>query len=985
MLAVIQSLQASVDESNKRLEQHLGCVEEHLNEDVQPRTDKTVQQAKHRIETRLTARLQLERDEEQPETSHQSIDQTTQKPVEKLAETKPDALKPDAAPTTILTASLSSSLRPRPIRPRESADVVEVKYNKNTYLSLDYAPTDDPMTQQTVRSSESASMASDHLTSLTPSETLYSSKYNVLSGTNSIRLLHIQAVTEFGHDDEPIICGLSPVNLDDRPVFHALSYVWGIKSVKPKVVHCNGSMVEVTDNCYSALLHIRKRYGSLRIWIDALCINQDDTREKESQIILMGQIYATSEQVIIWLGAGTAASDRAMTYMSNTNVLETSFRAQHTTRVDVYKATLKIYMRRWDLRNHAKYIKQYRSQPRESPDHLPPSSYLAPERAIVEGLQDLLSREWIHRIWTYQEIILANNPVIICGDCMITWTQFNMRLITLYFIARQDRTVARLASALANWKEVGLMKDQLSCISSPESDIPKRSWPLHKYQLFVHKIAWLMLRARNVARLLATTTAITTIVFIGSYLDCLQRERQVGQRPITAPDGSLLEWPGCGPRFNWPIVTLSTIVVLLVLNHISSRWSGQSFTTPYANEDPVFTDSEADLVDAICFRHARNPKDKVFGLHGILEVLLGEKPPLPDYRRPLQELYKELALQVCQASTKTQVLTAAADFQLVGGPSWVPDWSSPFSAFWLQPEFTQGSLNSATPSHRSHQFKYVVEATDDIMKVLGKCLCRIDDCRELQKTADTYEICDDEKHLHNLDIMAQLFDTRYGFNKKRKISRCNFNPLRDRSLPKELVHLITDPGIHPDLISGVNELDLEDYLIFLRRYYHLDRHVMLRMLKSSQSMRSQLCLSFELYRQVPYAHIFRAHIAICNSISAAGRKLFSTTSCVRLSYEQSYSSAVVWRYTRNLILNIGGRQLVRGVCNSPVQVGDEVILVAGNHMPLVIRRGGSDTVRLVSPAIVFGVMQGQAWPSLDHIYAGGHEGFIKHLETFRIS
>ncbi|KAF7510992.1 hypothetical protein GJ744_005538 [Endocarpon pusillum] len=117
-------------------------------------------------------------------------------------------------------------------------------------------------------------MASDILTSPAQSETLYSSKSNVLSGISSIRLLQIQAVTKFGHDDEPIICGLDPVNLDDRPAFHALSYVWGVKSVKPNVVHCNGSMVEVTDNCYSALLHLRKRYGSPRIWVGALCINQ---------------------------------------------------------------------------------------------------------------------------------------------------------------------------------------------------------------------------------------------------------------------------------------------------------------------------------------------------------------------------------------------------------------------------------------------------------------------------------------------------------------------------------------------------------------------------------------------------------------------------------------------------------------------------------------------------------------------------------------
>lgn len=85
------------------------------------------------------------------------------------------------------------------------------------------------------------------------------------------------------------------------------------------------------------------------------------------------------------------------------------------------------------------------------------------------------------------------------------------------------------------------------------------------------------------------------------------------------------------------------------------------------------------------------------------------------------------------------------------------------------------------------------------------------------------------------------------------------------------------------------------------------------------------------------------------------------------------------------IVRIRRRQLVRGICNDRVQVGDKVILVADNHLPLVARGREHDTVSLVSPAIVFGVIQGQAWPSIHTVYGYRDAAFPEQLESLRIS
>ncbi|KAF2001907.1 heterokaryon incompatibility, partial [Amniculicola lignicola CBS 123094] len=92
--------------------------------------------------------------------------------------------------------------------------------------------------------------------------------------------------------------------------FTALSYVWGPPG--PSHVFLLGIPFPVTSNCYSALWHLRKKLGAFCIWVDALCIEQANIKEKEQQIPLMGQIYSSAENVYIWLGEGNAATERAM-------------------------------------------------------------------------------------------------------------------------------------------------------------------------------------------------------------------------------------------------------------------------------------------------------------------------------------------------------------------------------------------------------------------------------------------------------------------------------------------------------------------------------------------------------------------------------------------------------------------------------------------------------------------------------------------------
>lgn len=87
--------------------------------------------------------------------------------------------------------------------------------------------------------------------------------------------------------------------------YHALSYTWGERDPQHEAHFSDepGSLV-IRDNCWRFLKHSRKmRFDpSAWLWIDAICINQDDTPEKGVQVQKMAEIFHRAESVLMWLG-----------------------------------------------------------------------------------------------------------------------------------------------------------------------------------------------------------------------------------------------------------------------------------------------------------------------------------------------------------------------------------------------------------------------------------------------------------------------------------------------------------------------------------------------------------------------------------------------------------------------------------------------------------------------------------------------------------
>jgi hypothetical protein len=134
----------------------------------------------------------------------------------------------------------------------------------------------------------------------------------LLPGPDSIRLLRLLPSKD---ENAPIRCQLFNNSLQDlgerADPYDALSYVWGT-SDKTQSIRIAKHSLPVTPNLYEALSRFRHRYIERIIWVDAICINQKNIKEKEQQIRFMAKIYSQANRVIVWLGEAAGNSDQAL-------------------------------------------------------------------------------------------------------------------------------------------------------------------------------------------------------------------------------------------------------------------------------------------------------------------------------------------------------------------------------------------------------------------------------------------------------------------------------------------------------------------------------------------------------------------------------------------------------------------------------------------------------------------------------------------------
>ena len=245
--------------------------------------------------------------------------------------------------------------------------------------------------------------------SITPSQSCYTS----LSKTaKEIRLLHLWPVLH-PHDGK-LQCTLSPAVLgsspSDTPSYEALSYMWGEPDDLGIQIWVNGSLFAVRENLWHALqvLRLKERGEDTGLWIDALCINQDDFGERGHQVGFMGEIFQRAKRVLVWLGCPDYALDFEL-------------------RKDSCCFTGRSVSTTFPLNNMEKFANRPLMEYGSEWMH----ASISKQPKFWEELAAIFELPYWSRLWIIQEIILARKLSLLWGVDMCDWNSFSGFHLTL--------------------------------------------------------------------------------------------------------------------------------------------------------------------------------------------------------------------------------------------------------------------------------------------------------------------------------------------------------------------------------------------------------------------------------------------------------------------------------------------------------------------------------------------------------------------------
>jgi hypothetical protein len=113
----------------------------------------------------------------------------------------------------------------------------------------------------------------------------------------SIRLISLKpAISAEPH------CTLTSISLSEAEPYSVLSYAWEDHG-QYETLSCDGLGIAVTPNCKAAIMRLAERSNHpILLWVDAVCINQLDTKEVDAQLAIMCEIYKRAGKTWVWLG-----------------------------------------------------------------------------------------------------------------------------------------------------------------------------------------------------------------------------------------------------------------------------------------------------------------------------------------------------------------------------------------------------------------------------------------------------------------------------------------------------------------------------------------------------------------------------------------------------------------------------------------------------------------------------------------------------------
>ncbi|KAJ4993122.1 het domain-containing protein [Stagonosporopsis vannaccii] len=214
-----------------------------------------------------------------------------------------------------------------------------------------------------------------------PPQSNVSYSYTPLPTGPYIRILRLDR----GHQSDPLSGDLHIHHIHETGSYEPLSYVWGDSS-RCSEFFCRGRTIALTTNLQEALRRLRRQDRPRYLWVDQLCINQDDQMERSRQVQHMNTIYKNATHVLVWLGNDPLAEARGAFELIHS--LAQTFNSAHD------KEAFRV-----------RYTERLHDQSHE----------------YWEPLKHLCNNVWFTRGWVVQEIGTKAPATLYWGDLKCDW------------------------------------------------------------------------------------------------------------------------------------------------------------------------------------------------------------------------------------------------------------------------------------------------------------------------------------------------------------------------------------------------------------------------------------------------------------------------------------------------------------------------------------------------------------------------------------
>ncbi|KAH6714293.1 heterokaryon incompatibility protein-domain-containing protein [Leptodontidium sp. MPI-SDFR-AT-0119] len=631
------------------------------------------------------------------------------------------------------------------------------------------------------------------------------------------------------------------VSLDDKPKYWALSYVWG-DSTEREPLCIEGQTFMATLNLRDALKRVRNVMSAetkdLQLWVDAICINQEDTTEKSWQVSMMSRIYSSAYCINVWLGLADHNATLAMEFVSK--IGSTDFNARSPLTDEMYTALCENAIDRSLKKGGGNNLE------------------------LLWALEDIFHhRPYWKRAWTFQEFCLGTS-IIWCGDSFFT-----------------------LSSAM---KFINHTRDMASraLVADPSSGSPSPA--VAKFIQCIGDIAGIL-----VDRLKAGAFMKTGYRFVDNYNE--------------------------GEKLG--ILLCQTIG-----------------------------------------RTAQEPKDKIFCLLGLCNVDIR-----PDYTDLLSvgRLYREASALVLKGISKTELLTAFLSYaglsnqsQQRAMPSWAVEWDVVAKAGVLfkvaNMEANKHFVGGGTPSLQMFN-----------LEILFQCIY-IDKVREVYSPP-----C---KRIHDpkgIDLLKFFFN-----NPTMQIL-----PFILQHQPTYKTGISLLAAVLSTLLIGRDVVSINNYdRLFVAKTpcanFPRNAAILIRLMFSQWECTGTFFVSLETYINLGIASRTELHSPseeaalnkIINQIFGFENSVESLTGddiAAACGYIISPADAINFHNKTpfgahaHQMCGLKSTEGYIGAGRAGVQLGDVVCVLRDADVPFILRGDGKGRFRLVGPAYVEGLMDGEAW------------------------